>query len=198
MAVRSARIIVDGATWIDIAIDGNDRRAEQLCNIAFDDALRVRDAHPDAEVAWTCRPSALPRSVKKGALLVQARVVDESTASQKLADLTVERWGGEAAHGTTTVYTQMADRSACAAALDRANAQLAQDRLANEQTILKRRFHDYAVARENATRACDPKLLSQGQQFAAWCADAQYREAFLYAEMEQPVEWTPPTTVHCE
>jgi hypothetical protein len=196
IAVRSARIIVDGATWIDIAIDGHETRAELLCNVALDDALRVRDAHPDAKVAWTCRPSALTRSVKKGALLVQTRAVDESTASQKLADLTVEQWGGEAAHGTTTTYTVLPDQRACVAALDKANAQLAQDRLANQSTILRLRTSDLVRSRAKAAAICNIK--SQGAQYAQWCHDAEAHVATLETHLNDPVDWTAPTTVHCE
>lgn len=155
-ANRNARVEVrddndELVSWTDVAIDGDDARAQAICEWIVDEVMQLQRVRPNHRVTHACGPGALPplRARPGSYLLVVPRDQDEKAWILAIAtdQRNATRWTtGEPARGTSTTYSRMSTRARCDDAIATL-AKLAADEDA-EAAERQRAWLQQAVARD--------------------------------------------------
>jgi len=171
--VRTARVEVSRAPghegWIDLELDGDEDRAEQLCQWELRLLEQVKRDIPDARVVQPCGSTPLPPIAPRPGsyLLVDPQELAEDALALHLLsapDPTVwER--GEPAEGTVTTHQRFPDLASCRTTLDRLIQARATAHAETTESIRRAYTEQLAIARDTATRAC-----GQSRARAAECA----------------------------
>ena len=155
--MRSARVL-DGTRWIDIAIDGDPRRAQALC-----EQMVTISTHDDDDkrlagrrIARACGPEALSKHAAQGTLLARIEEVDEWELSFDVVDALGEPSAAvPKARGTVTMFTPFASRDECMRVAADIRAKADADRAEFEATLQDLQENRVKRAKENERRMCD-------------------------------------------